>query len=59
MQQCRVIITGLHERKQQYFLIQLFRNIEELQEQNQRLLATVRQLSEDQERLEQEGGHEV
>ena len=35
------------------------RNIEELQEQNQRLLATVRQLSEDQEKLEQEGGHEV
>ena len=36
-----------------------FRSIEELQAQNERLLLTVRQLSEEQEKLEQEGGPEM
>ena len=36
-----------------------FKSIEELQGQNQRLLAVVRELSEEQEKLEKEGGTEV
>ena len=36
-----------------------FKSLEELQAQNQRLLLTVRELSEEQEKLEQEGGPEI
>lgn len=36
-----------------------FKSIEELQAQNERLLLTVRQLSEEQEKLEQEGGPDM
>ncbi|XP_057291201.1 nucleoprotein TPR-like isoform X3 [Hydractinia symbiolongicarpus] len=36
-----------------------FKSIEELQAQNERLLLTVRELSEEQEKLEQEGGPEI
>jgi len=36
-----------------------FTSIEGLQAQNQRLLATVRELSDEQEKLEEQGGHEI